>query len=808
MLYREQEWKSLLQDKSILIAGYGREGRSSERFLSSLLPHGRVAVADGNDNILRQAPDFDIIIKSPGIPSMIFEGVCDMDKISSQTDLFLQVYGDQMVAVSGTKGKSTTTELIYQMLSKGAAFGVRRFSKALKAGNMGIPLFDIIDQLSADTLVVAELSCHQLENIHRAPHIGVLLNIFPEHLDHYHDYDGYKNAKLNMLRCQHSGDYFYYCSDNEALRHEVFDIRPRPESDIESYSVSLPYRGTLSDSLRGSHNLSNVTVAAKVAKRCGVSDDVIAEVAASFKGLRYRMERVGCYDGIEFYDDSISTIPEAAIAAIEALKRVDTIILGGMDRGIPYDALCKYLPKSDVNNFVFVGQAGRRILEEIEQSYPDFCKVRCVLIDDRYDHIVPWCFKHTAAGRICLLSPAAASYDAFDNFEHRGRTFDNLVRLVALRHSLHQHPGLSGSEQFAHDTVVEQLKAYNPNAVHTHVGGYGVVAFWGDKSKPCVALRADIDALPISEKTSKCYCSQVDNVSHKCGHDGHTAIMLRTAQLVAEKGLSQVLLIFQPEEETGTGSQKVLDSGILRQYKISHIAAIHNLPGYAVGHIVLARNTFAAASTGIIYRLQGRQTHASTPEKGINPGLCVAEIIEKMLALNTSPDAAISDFQQATLICVRLGEEAFGTSAGNAEVMFTLRAYTNEKMNALLRQADKIVKTATVKRQLKWTSEQREPFRATENDTALVDAFFDFLIHEDYGVQFKTEPFRWSEDFANYLQHYNGFMFGIGAGETVPELHHPDYDFPDEIIDSTAQLFIKLITHWQKTKNIGTPMPS
>ena len=90
----------------------------------------------------------------------------------------------------------------------------------------------------------------------------------------------------------------------------------------------------------------------------------------------------------------------------------------------------------------------------------------------------------------------------------------------------------------------------------------------------------------------------------------------------------------------------------------------------------------------------------------------------------------------------------------------------------------------------------------------MVDAFFDFLIHEDYGVQFKTEPFRWSEDFANYLQHYNGFMFGIGAGETVPELHHPDYDFPDEIIDSTAQLFIKLITHWQKTKNIGTPMPS
>lgn len=797
MLYKEKEWKALLRNKRILIAGYGREGRSSERFLSALMPRGQFEVADGNENILRLAPMFDIILKSPGIPTMIFEGVCPLDKISSQTDLFLQMYGGQTVAVSGTKGKSTTTELIYQMLAKGGSIDGKLYSHAVKAGNMGIPLFDIIEQLSDDTLVVAELSCHQLENIHRAPHIGVLLNLFPEHLDHYHDYNGYKQAKLNMLRCQQSEDLFFYCADNDTLRNEVMSMTPRPQSKVMSYSAADPYKGTLSDSLLGNHNRSNVTVAVMVARACGVADRAIVAVTSGFQGLRYRMERVGCYDGIEFYDDSISTIPEAAIAAVDALQRVDTIILGGMDRGIPYDALCDYLPSSKIRNIAFVGKAGRRILEQITLSHPDFASKRNILTDDRYDHIVPWCFDHTAVGKICLLSPAAASYDAFDNFEHRGRTFDQLVRLVALRHSLHQHPGLSGCEQYAHDTIVSNLKDCNPTELHTHVGGYGVVAFWGDINLPCIALRADTDALPINEQSAAPYCSETNNVSHKCGHDGHTAILLRVAQLVEQKGLKQVMLIFQPEEETGMGARKVLESGVLNQYNIKYITAIHNLPGFPAGQVVLSRNTFAAASTGIIYRLKGRQTHASTPEKGINPGLCVAEIINNILALNTSPDAAISVFQQATLICVRLGDEAFGTSAGCAEVMFTLRAYTNEKMKELLAQTDAIVKAATVKQRVSWTSEQREPFSATENNTALVDDIFDFLIHNNYNVHIKSEPFRWSEDFGNYLQCYDGMMFGVGAGENTPELHHPDYDFPDEIIESTAQLFLKIVSHWK-----------
>lgn len=424
MLYKEQVWKELLGCKRILIAGYGREGRSSEAFLSSLLPETQFSIADGTDNILQQAPDYDLILKSPGIPTMVFEDVCDLSKISSQTDLFLRVYGSQTIGVTGTKGKSTTTELIYEILRHNVPSG---YINVLKAGNMGIPLFDIVPQLTPQTLVVSELSCHQLENIHVAPHIGVLLNLFQEHLDHYHDYEGYKAAKLNIFRYQQNDDYGFYCADNPTLSEAVERLRPVLSSTLMPYSVQQPFECHTSPSLQGVHNQSNVTVAAAVARLLGISDDAIAEVIGSFKGLPYRMEYVGRYHGIDFYDDSISTIPEAAVAAVNALHRVDTLILGGFDRGIDYSLLAQFLPSSSIRNLVFVGEAGRRIYQLYRQQISESDDDRSILLESDYEKIVPWCFHHTAQGRICLLSPAAASYDAFKNFEQRGRVFNELV---------------------------------------------------------------------------------------------------------------------------------------------------------------------------------------------------------------------------------------------------------------------------------------------------------------------------------------------------------------------------------------------
>lgn len=348
-----------------------------------------------------------------------------------------------------------------------------------------------------------------------------------------------------------------------------------------------------------------------------------------------------------------------------------------------------------------------------------------------------------------------------------------------IRHDLHSHPGLSGHEHYAHDLIVRQLESDRPDRVYTHVGGYGVIAVWGTRpSLPTIAIRGDIDALPIG---------------HRCGHDGHTTILLQLAEYISQRGIPEgrnVLLIFQPEEETGLGAQKIIDSQILQQYNIRAIYALHNLPGFPLGTVVLNRHTFAAASTGIVYRLTGRETHASTPEKGINPGLAVAEIIQLMNRLNSSHNVPDDNFRQATLICVHLGEEAFGTAAGSAEVMFTLRAFTNNAMEHFLAEANAAVAQIASRHKLTLQQTLVEPFRATENDSLIVEH-----IEEVCGCrsQYILTPFRWSEDFSNYLLHYSGALFGIGAGEKQPELHHPDYDFPDALIPLASQVFYNII---------------
>ncbi|MBQ0016090.1 MAG: amidohydrolase [Bacteroidales bacterium] len=364
-----------------------------------------------------------------------------------------------------------------------------------------------------------------------------------------------------------------------------------------------------------------------------------------------------------------------------------------------------------------------------------------------------------------------------------------------LRHLLHQNPGISGCEQYAHDLIVSTLQQLSPTALHTHVGGYGVVAFWGDSTKPCIALRADTDALPINESNTLPYCSHTAGISHKCGHDGHTATLLQVAQLLVNQIANLdtgILLIFQPEEETGTGACKMIASGILQQYNIKAIYGYHNLPGFGLGDVVICNRTFAAASSGVIYSLQGRQTHASTPEKGINPGRAIAQIINQILDLSSAVDADIDQFRQATLICTKIGDEAFGTSAGYGQVMFTLRAYTNQNMRQLQDAADTIAQTAAHKYGLTLNTSLREPFHATENHPQCVNHIRDIALRHHYVITEKDLPFRWSEDFAEYLLHYPGALFGIGAGKNHPELHHPDYDFPDEIINPAAQLLLSI----------------
>lgn len=345
---------------------------------------------------------------------------------------------------------------------------------------------------------------------------------------------------------------------------------------------------------------------------------------------------------------------------------------------------------------------------------------------------------------------------------------------------------MSGQEQYAHDLIVEHLSLLHPAEVNTHVGGYGVVAYWKASNATSetitIAFRADIDALPTG---------------HRCGHDGHTAIMLRFAQIVDTTRLRHnVVIIFQPEEETGKGAKKILASGLLQKYGVKVIFGLHNLPGFPLGTVVLNRSTFAAGSCGVIYRFYGRSTHASTPELGVNPGLAIASVIGRMSKLNSKPNTKkLEMFRQTTLICCRIGEEAFGTSAGSGEVMFTLRTFTNGAMNELMRAADAIAVEESQRWNLELEKQLREPFKVTQNTTALVDSLQVALQGVD--TLLIETPFRWSEDFAEYLTVFPGAFFGLGSGEMQPELHNPSYNFPDQLIEKGAccfELILKNIT--------------
>lgn len=460
-MYKESELRSIFGGKRIMITGFGREGRSSYRLIRKLFPYPStditLAIADKNtgiesdsllsadgdirlftgNNYLSHADEYDIILKSPGIPTFDFDGITTVEKISSQTDIFLQVYGNQTIGITGTKGKSTTTNLIYSIMKTAKP-------NTIMAGNMGLPLFDSIENIDSETILVLELSSHQLENIHKGPHIGIVLNLFQEHLDHYNSYLDYRMAKLNIGLHQSEKDVFIYCKDNEEL--DTLVEKNNIKSIILPYSMTkklnfgcyldgenfrlsptdtIIYNTTEKRHLKGNHNLSNCMAAFLVGHCHGIADEVTADSIANFKGLEHRLEYVDTKNGIIFYNDSISTIPEATIAAIEALKDVDTLILGGFDRGIDYSMLSNFLSESDISNIAFVGKAGERIYNLLNSTTNT--KKKNHILSSNYAEVVDWCFRHTAKGKICLLSPAASSYDIFKNFEERGNVFKQLI---------------------------------------------------------------------------------------------------------------------------------------------------------------------------------------------------------------------------------------------------------------------------------------------------------------------------------------------------------------------------------------------
>ncbi|MDY0077889.1 MAG: UDP-N-acetylmuramoyl-L-alanine--D-glutamate ligase [Bacteroidales bacterium] len=411
-------------NKRILIAGFGREGKSSLRFIKTYLPDVTVAVADKNpecasalaaidpkipffsgENYLNQIDNFDILLKSPGIKLEI--PIPERLQISSQTDLFLSAFNAQTIGISGTKGKSTTAALIYHIL-------VNAGLPALLTGNMGIPCFDIIDQITPDSIVVFELSAHQLEFVRHSPHLSVLLNIYEEHLDHFGGMVNYRNAKLKLVRFAKKTDFVVL---HRALRQYVYGL----DADIAYFpqDTDIDFPPTLD----GVHNQLNIEAALLTAAHFNISKELALKALTTFKALPHRLEYLGQKAGVHFYNDSIATIPEAVIAALEAIPQTNFLILGGFDRGINYQSLISFLLVKPVNTVFYVGKAGHRIAEMLQHQNYSGQLIPIENLQQVFTHL-----KEAAeAGNTCLLSPAAASYDQFENFEQRGKLFKQLA---------------------------------------------------------------------------------------------------------------------------------------------------------------------------------------------------------------------------------------------------------------------------------------------------------------------------------------------------------------------------------------------
>ncbi|MBO4523780.1 MAG: UDP-N-acetylmuramoyl-L-alanine--D-glutamate ligase [Ruminococcus sp.] len=432
------------EGKKVCILGFGREGKSTYKILEKYCLPETVAIADLNlvDREANGLPEnielicgkeyqdcldrFDMVFKSPGIvlEKSISELKC---LITCETQVFFEVYRDQIIGITGTKGKSTVTSLIYHVLNESGV-------DCRIAGNIGIPVFDIAEGMSDDTVVVCELSCHQLEYMTVSPRSAIFLNLYEEHLDHYGTLENYYNAKKNIYLHQDVCDVLWCNSSivSDDIPSIVVSVSNTDssadvyvengvvwDSDDEDYEIP-----TDEIKLLGTHNHYNIAIAWDVCKDL-VEEEDFTKALCSFNPLAHRLEFVDTVCGIRWYDDSISTACATAISALQSVPNVGTILIGGMDRGIDYQPLVDFLSNFDVS-VICMEASGKRVYEMIQAS-GSFGNKERIHYADHLAEAVKFAAEITPEGMSCVMSPAAASYGIFKNFEERGDAFKKLV---------------------------------------------------------------------------------------------------------------------------------------------------------------------------------------------------------------------------------------------------------------------------------------------------------------------------------------------------------------------------------------------
>ena len=367
--------------------------------------------------------------------------------------------------------------------------------------------------------------------------------------------------------------------------------------------------------------------------------------------------------------------------------------------------------------------------------------------------------------------------------------------LLKIRREFHTYPETSGNEIKTARALVKFLESTHPDTLHTDLGGNGVAAVYsGPNPGPRVVFRCDMDALPIHEDLNVAHKSKNSGASHKCGHDGHMTIMLGVA-LALKKNRSahgEILLLFQPAEETGEGAQLVVQDSRYQDFEPDWVFAMHNLPGYPLGQLVVREGCFASASRGLIIRLEGKTSHAAEPEKGNSPALALAELMNRFTFLPQNSDLTFREKVTATVIHCQMGEIAFGTTPGQAVIMVTLRTHDNSNIEQLAQYSENLAINCAKSFQLKCEIEWTEQFPACINNSAANQFLAEIASENNLPIQHKADPFGWSEDFGHFLTHTPGAIFGMGAGLDCASLHHPAYDYPDELTPLAVRVWTQL----------------
>lgn len=431
---------SKFTNKKILILGFGREGKSTLNFITKYLMPMKIGIADISsgavnsdliskkeelhlgEEYLNYLTDYDIVIKSPGIPNKLEELVNAKKKgvhFTSQTEIFLELFRDKTIGITGTKGKSTTSSLIHHILSRSG-------KNAVLVGNIGKPCLDYIDEDSQDVIFVFEMSSHQLSDLKVSPHIGIFLNIFPEHLDYYLDFEDYFKAKTNIANFQSESDYFIYNSDfpqiarfSESVKSMIVAFNNIDANDFDLSKIKL----------KGDHNKLNIYAAIETVKLFNIDSNQIQKALVSFSPLETRLEEVGEVDSIKFISDSLSTIPQSADAAAKAFSLDKVVqILGGMDRGIDLTYYKEeYSKNKNVAGVILIGELADKL--EIVFKESGFSGEIVNMRKESFESSVLKSYQmaKSLSSSVVLLSPGATSFDMFKDYKDRADQFKSSV---------------------------------------------------------------------------------------------------------------------------------------------------------------------------------------------------------------------------------------------------------------------------------------------------------------------------------------------------------------------------------------------